>query len=276
MLSTMTIPTCILTPQGVQPTPYQVESLADAASREPQGVYTVGRTFKRDHTLLLDAHLDRLENSAALVGLTVKLDRVALRRALRGLIETTDYPDARFRITIPQTAPDQLYLGIEPFQPVPPEIREGGARCVTVALHRDNPEAKTTGWVQARKSADLPSGIYEGLLVDEQGAILEGLSSNFYAIMDGRLHTAGTGVLPGIAQRVVLAVAPEVIPVYPEPITLSDLPFLDEAFITSAGRGIVPVIMINQQVIGTGQPSELTLRLRERYEAYTEAHLEPL
>jgi branched-chain amino acid aminotransferase len=122
----------------------------------------------------------------------------------------------------------------------------------------------------------FPSGIYEGLLVDEHGAILEGTSSNFYAIMDGQLRTAGAGVLPGIAQRIVLAIAPEALPVRQEPITTRDLPFVDEAFITSAGRGVVPVIMIDQQVIGTSQPGEITLRLRNLYNAYAEKHLQPL
>lgn len=273
-----TIPTCILTSNGVKPTPYTVESLAEAASNEPQGVYTVGRTYKRDHTLLLDSHLDRLENSAATIGLSVKLDRSVLRKTLRRLIEQTDYEDSRFRITIPKETPDQVYLGIERFHPVPAEIQEGGARCITVAMHRQNPSAKTTGWVQERKSAvdAFPPGIYEGLLINENGELLEGMSSNFYAIMDGQLRTAKAGVLPGIAQSIVLTVAPEVIPINPIPITVRDLPFIDEAFITSAGRGIIPVIMINQQVVGTGQPGETTLRLRERYDAYADAHLEPL
>lgn len=272
------IPTCILTAHGVHPTPYEASSLAEVAAKEPNGVYTVGRTFRRDHTLLLDDHLDRLEQSAHLVGITIRLDRPALRKALRGLIEQTDYADSRFRITIPHDQPDSLYLAIARYEGVPPDIVQHGARCVTVSIQRTNPAAKTTEWVHQRQASieALPIGVYEGLLTNEAGAILEGMSSNFYAVMDGELRTASEGVLAGIAQRIVLKIAPEVIALRPLPITIRDLPFVEEAFITSAGRGVVPVIMINQQVIGAGEPGKLTLAIRALYEAYTEANVTPL
>lgn len=272
------IPTCILTPTGTRPTPFVAASIADAAAQEPPGVYTIARTFRRDHTLLLDDHLDRLEQSAALVGIAVRLDRAVLRQGLRYLIEQTDYADSRFRITIPQASPETIYLSVEPFKPVPPEIIASGARLMTVAVQRANPAAKTTAWMAERKpvTENLPSGVYEGLLRAEDGTLLEGLSSNFYAVMDDTLRTAGAGVLAGIAQRIVFQVAPGVLPVQREPIGVRDLPFIDEAFITSAGRGVVPVIMIDGQVIASGTPGPYTLTIRERYEQYAEAHLEPL
>jgi len=48
------IPTLILTPEGVRPTPYRAPSLAAAASLEPDGVYTVARTFHGDRALLFE------------------------------------------------------------------------------------------------------------------------------------------------------------------------------------------------------------------------------
>jgi branched-subunit amino acid aminotransferase/4-amino-4-deoxychorismate lyase len=57
--------------------------MAEAANKEPQGVYTVGRTLNRDHVLLLDEHFNRLEHSAQLEGINAHLDRAKLRQALR-------------------------------------------------------------------------------------------------------------------------------------------------------------------------------------------------
>jgi branched-chain amino acid aminotransferase len=275
---TLTIPTCILTPGGVQPTPYAASSLADAAAKEPDGIYTLARTFKRDQVLLLDDHLNRLEQSAALVGLAINLDRPALRRAIRGLIEQTDYLDSRFRITVPRAIPEAIYLAIEPYKPVPPEILEHGARVATVRMERHNPAAKTTAWMAERKPVtdNMLPDVYEGLLKTDDGVLLEGLSSNFYAVIDGQLRTAGEGVLQGIAQRIVLQIAPTVLPVRLQPITTGDLPFTDEAFITSAGRGVVPVIMVDHQVIANGMPGPMTRAIRDKYEAYANAHMEPL
>lgn len=45
------------------------------------------------------------------------------------------------------------------------------------------------------------------LLVGEGGALLEGLSSNFFAVARGAVHTAGEGILAGTVREVVLAVA---------------------------------------------------------------------
>ncbi len=275
----MPIPTGILTPIGLEASPLLAESLAEAAAQEPNGVYTVARTFKRDHTLMLNDHLSRLEQSAALVGLNVTLDRAALRNALRTLIEPTNFEDTRFRITIPQETPERIYIAIERYKPVPPEILAGGARCVTIQMARHNPAAKTTAWIAERRATveAFPAGIYEGILVNEAGDLLEGTSSNFYAIMDDCLHTAPDGAaLGGIAQRIVLTVAPEVLPVERTAVNVSDLRFLEEAFITSAGRGVVPVIMVDGQVIAAGQPGPFTLAIRERYDAWADAHLEPL
>jgi len=275
----MAIPTAILTPDAILASPVVADSLAEAAAQEPNGVYTVARTFKRDHTLMLDEHLDRLEQSAALVGLDVHLDRAALRNALRMLIAQTDFEDSRFRITIPQETPERIYLAIERYKPVPPEILAGGARCITVQIERHNPAAKTTAWIAERQATveAFPTGIYEGILVNEAGDLLEGTSSNFYAIMNDRLYTAPNGAaLGGIAQRIVLAVAPQVLPVERTAVNVNDLRFLEEAFITSAGRGVVPVIMLDGQVIAAGQPGPFTLAIQERYNAWADAHLEPL
>src|SRR5579859_4847482 len=104
--------TAVLTPNGLEPTPYSATSLDDAAEHEPQGVYTVARTYKRDHVLLFNDHLDRLEQSARLIGLDITLDRAALRQALHAVIDRSGYPESRFRVTIPQDAPDTLILSV--------------------------------------------------------------------------------------------------------------------------------------------------------------------
>ncbi len=274
----MSIPICILTPAGCRPAPWSAESLAEAAGKEPDGIYTLARTFRRDHALLLNEHLDRLEQSAQMTGILAHIDRPALRAALRSLIHSVDYPDSRFRITIPHELPDQTILSLEPFKPVPPEVLASGARCVTVHKERANPAAKTTAWMTERKATveSFPPGVYEGILLGIGDTLLEGTSSNFYAILDRVLRTAGEGVLPGMAQRIVLAVAADVLPIERTPVTRGDLPFLDEAFISSAGRGVVPVTIIDGQVIGSGLPGPQTQALQTRYNTYAEAHLEPI
>src|SRR5687768_13683571 len=157
----------LLTPDGFQPVDYTADSLADAAAHEPQdGIYTVTNTAQTFKVLKLTAHLDRLEQSAARAGMPLILDRDRLRAGLRRMIEESGFGDVRFRITISRAQPDHYLLSVEPFHPVPAEVYERGVRLQTVDAQRGNPGAKTTGWMQARKSLPpLREGMYEGLLV---------------------------------------------------------------------------------------------------------------
>lgn len=275
---TATIPTYILTPGGLTPAPYQVCSLTEAIGYEPRGVYTVARTFRGDHALLFDAHLDRLEQSAHLVNIPLRLDRARLRAALRELLHKASYPDAKFRITVPHEHPDWLYLALEPFRPVPAEIMEAGASVITTPLVRENPVVKTTDWMVVRQPAwdSLPPGVYEAVLVSEDGRLLEGFSSNFYGVLDGALRTALDGVLAGITRKAILALAPQVLPVEPLAVHRSEVPRLTEAMLTSSGRGVVPITYIDGQPVGNGRVGPVVSALQAAYEAWTDAHLEPI
>ena len=272
------IPTFILTPEGLRPTPYQAHSLSEAVRYEPRGVYTVARTFRGDHVLLLDAHLDRLEQSAHLVNIPLRLDRPRLRAALRDLLHQANFPDAKFRITVSYEHPDWVYLALEPLQPVPEVILREGAHVVTTPLVRPNPVVKTTDWMILRKPAfeSLPPGVYEAILVGTDGCLLEGLSSNFYGVLDGVLRTEKDRVLEGIARKAILTLAPEVLPVELRAVHRGEVPRLSEAMLSSAGRGVVPITRIDDMPVGDGRVGPVVSELRRRYDAWTEDHIEPI
>lgn len=270
--------TYVLTREGLVPTAYRVYSLPEAVAFEPQGVYTVARTFHGDRALLFDAHLDRMEESARLVGIPLTLDRPRLRAALRELLHRAGYADAKFRITVPRSDPEQLVFAVEPFKPVPEAIMRDGAHVITVQLVRENPVAKTTDWMMVRRPTyeTLPPGVYEGVLVSPDGVVLEGMSSNIYGVLDGVLRTAGQGVLAGITRRAIYELAPQVLPVREEPLHVTDLPRLTEALLTSSGRGVVPITRIDDLVIGNGRVGPIVRRLQQLYDDWTLAHSEPI
>jgi branched-chain amino acid aminotransferase len=272
------IPTFILTAGELAPTPYRVSSLSEAVTVEPIGVYTVARTFHGDHALLLDAHLDRLEQSAHLVDIPLNLDRLSLRRALRDMIHRAGYPDTKFRITVPQDRPDYIYIGIEPYTPVAEPVMREGAHVTTVSLVRHNPAVKTTKWMTIRKPTmdSLPPGVYEAILAAGDGRLLEGLSSNFYGILDGVLHTAGEGVLAGITRRLILELAPAFLPTSLVALRQSDIPQLSEAMLTSASRGVVPITAIDGHPLGDGLVRPIVTQIRQSYDTWADAHSEPI
>lgn len=265
----------VLTPQGLKSVDYTAESLADAATYEPDGIYTVTNTYNRFQVLKFEAHLDRMEDSAHRAEIDLKLDRPTLKAALRQMITDADMGDVRFRVTVPRSKPDHAIITLEPFKPVPPEVREFGVAVITAPNSaRHNPAAKTTGWMHERGNITLPEGVYDAILLDADGYMLEGLGANFYTIINGELRTAGQGVLPGIAQQIVFEIAPDILPVRRDAPHISELPDIQEAFITSSSRGIVPIHTIDNRTLGN--PGEKTRALISTYNAWVESHLETL
>lgn len=266
-----------LTPAGLQDVACEAESLQQAADGEPEGVYTVSNTQRGQRVLHLDAHLDRLEDSARREGFPLKLDRGRLRLALRSMLDEAGFREMRFRLSVPRVSPDEMLITIEPWQAPAPSLYRSGARCVTVeGLSRHNPRAKDSAWLHQREHINLPPGCHEALLLAADGTLLEGLSSNFYALLDGELRTAGAGVLAGITRGIVLQLAPDLLPVRLSGVKLEELPALEEAFLSSSSRGLLPVVRIDEQIIGSGRPGPLTHALSESFERYVERHLEAL
>lgn len=265
------------------------------------GVYEVDRTYPGLRILEFDAHLDRLEASARREGMALAIDRPRLRAVLRGLVrralgDEQDVGDeqalgdeatlgdgavlaseaelgsVRFLVRAPFGRPDELEIVIEPFRPPDPALYVSGVVCATMAgARRAHPEAKTSAWMTDRTAFALPTGTYEGLLVSADDEILEGATSNFYAIVGGELRTAGAGVLPGIARRIVLAVAPGILPVRLEPVRRDELARVEEAFLTSSSRAVLPIAEIDGLAIGGRGP--LTERIASAYDAWVETHL---
>ncbi len=266
-----------LTPNGLSPVDYIANSLADAIQYEPQkGIYTVTNTYQQTKVLKFDAHLDRMENSAKLANIPIVLNRDRLRQSLRQMILDSGFGDVRFRVLVGADAPDVFIITLEPFIPQPANVIEKGIICVTAPNSaRTNPLVKSAEWMHQRDGV-RKTDVYETLLLNEDGAILEGTSSNFYAIKDNTLYTAGEGVLGGIARQIVYDVAPAILPIQLIPIRIDDLATIQEAFITSSSRGIIPVVTIDEHVVGDGLVGQYTQRLRRVYQAWVESHLEEL
>ncbi|QPC84870.1 aminotransferase class IV family protein [Phototrophicus methaneseepsis] len=269
-----------LTPDGLQPVNYEADSLAEAAQYEPDnGVYTVANSFNKTQVLKIDAHLDRLEDSARRANIPLQLDRQHLRSALRQMILEANFGDVRFRVTVSAQSPGTFILSIEPFAPPNTALIEQGVRCITAPNSaRESAETKSTHWMHARKALQeaMPSDIYDTFLLDVNGYIMEGLGANFYAIFKDELRTANSGVLQGISRQIVLEVAPAIIHVNAKAVHKTQISRFTEAFLTSSSRGIIPVVEIDGIIIGDGKPGPNTLALRDAYQRWVHTHLEEL
>lgn len=249
----------------------------------PTGSYTTFRTYKFHRALHLDDHLQRLETSAALSGKKVQLDFEALRQGLRLAIaeaasQSGQNLELRLRLTLDlEEVIGRVYISAEGLHLPDQQAYTRGVKVVTSRAQRSLPAAKLTNFIsKARQERqDLPAEVHEAVMVDEAGRIKEGLSSNFFAVWQRELWTAGEGVLLGVTRSLVLESAARLaIPVRLEAIKVEQVTAIQEAFITSSSRGVVPVVQVDRTTVGKGRPGELTRSISVDFERLIEERLE--
>jgi branched-chain amino acid aminotransferase len=242
------------------------------------GVYSALRTFAHNRFLYLGDHIARTEKSMRLLGWSYAWDVVRFRRMLHTAV--TQYPGAECRVRWDILAQPARALGTEsrellalaPFAGVPPQLYEAGVRVgLATELHREAPLVKTADFAQARQAyqAAHDAGVYEYLMLDGNGRMLEGASTNFYAVRQGVLYTAGSGVLEGITRKIVLQLAEELgIPVCLQAVALTEIGQLSEAALSGSSRGFLPVVQIGEMVVGNGRPGPVARQIMTAYNSF--------
>lgn len=124
------------------------------------------------------------------------------------------------------------------------------------------------------KEAAASEGAQEAWLVDSDGRITEGASSNAWIVLrDGSLVTRPTGnaILPGVTRRTLLdLLSREKIPLQERSFTVDEALAAQEAFITSASGTVMPVTTINGVAVGDGYPGRVTQHLRSIFHQVAE------
>ncbi|MBI1204302.1 MAG: D-amino-acid transaminase [Rhodopseudomonas sp.] len=119
------------------------------------------------------------------------------------------------------------------------------------------------------KQAAKEQGGREAWLVDAEGFVTEGASSNAWIVSrDNKLITRplGTGILPGITRSVVLdLIAAEGLVFEERPFTVEEAYAAREAFVTSASQLVMPVVTIDGRPVGNGAPGLMAGLLRRGY-----------
>jgi D-alanine transaminase len=124
------------------------------------------------------------------------------------------------------------------------------------------------------KQAARSQGAREAWLVDKDGRITEGSSSNAWIVnRDGKLltHALGHDILPGITRSVLLdVIAAHGLELEERAFTVEEAYAAREAFITSATQSVMPVVRIDGRPIGNGAPGLIATALRRDYHRHAE------
>ncbi len=232
------------------------------------GFYTTFSTLSGGQRVLgLDAHLKRLYEPAQALGLRASVDSQKVREYIAKLARQNLPSESRIRLILTKDTGD-VYVGMQPFVPVPVSVYRDGVYVITKEMARHDPRIKGTDFItqSAEQRKLVKEDVYEILLV-HNGKILEGMTSNFYAINGKTLITAQKGILLGVTRRAVLRLARKqgMSIAYRSPRV--DEKF-DEAFLTSSSRGVVPIVKIDGKPVGQGMPGAWTKTLSLAYQAY--------
>jgi branched-subunit amino acid aminotransferase/4-amino-4-deoxychorismate lyase len=249
-------------------------SSKDFLLNNPSGAYTTARTCGMGRRLFeWETHVTRTAASAAAMlaeGSIAEPARQALLatlgspEALRPRLDATvssavrEFVDAHgdgkeMKVTVLVHWEDDVqedgaagsiscHIAPLPSLPTPP------LRVEVRGTPRANAAAKNSAWVADRAPleslmrASAVGDINELLLATHDGELLEGSQTNFYAIVDGAVHTAGSGILEGTVRRLLLEVcAREGIPVVLSPPKLADAAAWEGALISSTSRLMLPI-----------------------------------
>jgi D-alanine transaminase len=124
------------------------------------------------------------------------------------------------------------------------------------------------------KQAAREQGAKEAWLVDRDGHVTEGSSSNAWIVTKGGkvvTRQADKGILRGITRTVLLeAIKAHGLELEERPFTPDEAYGAREAFVTSASQIVMPVVRIDDRAIGNGAPGLVATALREAFHHHAE------
>jgi branched-chain amino acid aminotransferase len=263
-----------------------------------EGVYEVCRTY-HGYPFLFDRHLRRLRNSAGMIALPVPftdgeaLDLVVETLAAASLARPgMPGPEAYIRLLLTRGVGDLSYdpaacsrpsvvVIVKAHTAPPAEVYDAGVQVALVPIIRNHPQSlnpliKSNNLLNnalAMQQA-LAHGGFEAVMRNHLGEISECSQSNLFVVRSGSVHTPPleAGLLAGITREFLFEVAQAIgVPMAERTLKDEDLLGADEAFLTSTTREVVPIVRVDDRVIGAGRPGPVTRALLEGFRRRTDA-----
>ena len=243
-----------------------------------------------------DAHMDRLNETCDVLGLDHGLSRGDLKARVDETLDANGVGDAYVRLSITR--------GVQPGKLTPDEVVDPTVVVIVKPLPRggrqsqpvwDGPATLQTVKTKRMPDAAIPSRVKthnylngilarlelrvtdadEALMVDLDGRVTEGATSNLFFVQNNALRTPSLDgpVLPGITRRVVLELAAEEgIPVKEGQYTPDDVRQADEVFLTNSTWELRPVETVDGISVGDREGAgPVTTLLSRLFDAHVES-----
>ncbi len=242
-----------------------------------KGVFETMRA-REENIPLLSRHLRRLSRGLKVLGFTRSISFLSIRQSIRQLLKVNRLKNARARVMIWQKGGRRHCAIIcEPIKPLTARQHSKGFKVMLVNGHRRKTSVpiKSLDYAIFRDSFQKAraEGFDEALFLNRKGELIEGSRTNIFWVQDDVLWTPPitSGCLPGVTRQAVIECARKLgLRCVIRPAAAGRLREADEAFVTSAILGVVPLTRVGEGKIGNGNPGPITARLREAYDRLIE------
>ncbi|MBD3379431.1 MAG: branched-chain-amino-acid transaminase [Candidatus Omnitrophica bacterium] len=253
------------------------------------GVFEGIRSYNRK-IFRLDEHIERLYESAEAIRLEIPIGKEKFKKDIIETLKVNDLDNAYIRAVVTRGVGD---LGLDPrkcsdptifiiadsIKLYPQEFYEKGLPIIIAKTRRNHPitldpRIKSLNYLNnilARIDA-IDGGTEEALMLSLDGHVVECTGDNILIVTGGKIVTppAHIGALEGVTLDAVIRLAhkrgmeTEYKEIYPE-----DIYAADECFLTGTAAEIIPVIKVDEKVIGEGKPGKVTKLLLSDFRQLT-------
>ncbi len=269
-------------------------SVFDSGYLVGDGIWEAFRVHK-GKMLFVDQHLDRMWQSAKVIGLQLPFSKDDLLQMVQKTLDANNMSDhihARVMVTrgfkkTPLQDPRLTISGpnvviIAEHKIASDETKNNGISLFTSNIRRGSPDYldprlnchSKLHEVQALIQA-LEAGADEALMLDIHGFVATCNATNFFMVKGEEVWTStGQYCMNGITRGNVIKVCKENNIICKEKnFSLFDVYGADECFVTGSFGGLTPVIKIDGRMIGEGKPGPQTQKLSNLYKKLIEKEI---
>lgn len=266
-------------------------SVFDSAVQGGDAVWEGLRVY-RGRIAALDAHLERLQNSAKALAFEDVPSSEAIRDAVFRTLEANGMRDeAHIRLTL--TRGEKITSGMNPrfnqsgctlivlAEWKPPVYSDEGIRVITASTRRNTPQCLDSkihhnnllNNILASIEANV-AGVDSAIMLDIQGFVSETNDTNLFIVKDGEVLTPhADSCLPGLTRQMVLDIcAGNGIPTRERNLSLTEVYAADEAFTSGTMGELTPVLEADGRQIGNGKAGALTRKLQAMHREFAYEH----
>ena len=259
-----------------------VVSVEDRGYQFADGVYEVIATYG-GRPYAVEPHMTRLQSSLEALRLPLEIGAYGLRDKLSEGLARSGFPETLIYIQVTRgVAARRHEFPAKPVEPtvvmtfkelyrIPPKLYREGVEVITVPdLRWQRCDIKSISLLPniLAKQEAAQAGAFEALLVNAEGQITEGASTSAFCVRSGCIYTTPTGphILPSITRSVLLDLARELeIKLYEHFSSVDEFCASDEVFLAGTTTEAMPVVSIDGQRIGSGDPGPIAQKLRAAF-----------